>query len=128
MSKASVNCTQNPIPKIMQKGSGLTVLAGLLTKTHSQALSHHCHDAGAFACCVSALGRYHPSLHNLATRDLRLGAHIDAELGADARSTCAQASSAPSLKPSTDSGLQVAGLQASATTPSRLLDSNSERE
>ena len=33
-------------------------------------------DTGTFACCVTTLGRYVPP-----------GAHIDAELSADARST-----------------------------------------
>lgn len=36
---------------------GLEVLTRLVDADGSQALSGHCHDAGTFACCLSALSR-----------------------------------------------------------------------
>jgi len=48
---------------------GLIVSAGLRFVACSQALSHHCRDAEAFACSFSGLGRYHLSLGNLVIDD-----------------------------------------------------------
>ncbi|VDK25536.1 unnamed protein product [Taenia asiatica] len=64
-------------------------------------------------------GPMRPSLDDLETTALRHDLHIDAALGVDTRSTCAGAvwNSRPRQLP--PPGLQVAGLQAHATTPSQ---------
>ncbi|KAM3722415.1 putative pectin lyase [Dirofilaria immitis] len=42
---------------MLTKVVGLEVLTRLADADGSQALSDHCHDAGTFACCLSALSR-----------------------------------------------------------------------
>ncbi|KFD55927.1 hypothetical protein M514_03051, partial [Trichuris suis] len=99
------------------KGTGLAVLTGLNRTTHSQALSHHCNDAGTFACCVSALGQFRPSLTNLVTANSLMVTILTPLLMRTLGLREVARSRTPGLKPSSVPSLRVAGLQASATTP-----------
>nr|CDS26325.2 dnaJ subfamily B [Hymenolepis microstoma] len=64
-------------------------------------------------------GPLRPSLDDLETTALRQDPHIDAELSTDTRSTCTHAGRNSQRRRFQPPGLQVAGLQAHATTPSR---------
>ena len=65
-------------------------------------------------------GPVRPSLDDLAATALRHDRHIDAVLSADARSTCTHAARYSRPRPLPPPGFQATGLQARATTPSRL--------
>ena len=65
-------------------------------------------------------GPVRPSLDDLETTALRHGPHIGAALSMDARSTCTSAGRDSQRRRLPPPGLQAAGLQAHATTPSRL--------
>ncbi|CDW59509.1 hypothetical protein TTRE_0000784401 [Trichuris trichiura] len=99
------------------KRTGLVVLAGLNCTIHSQALSHHCNDAGTFACCVSALGQFRLSLTNLVAVNSLAVTILTPLLMRTLGLREVGRSRPPGLKLSTAPSLRVAGLQASATTP-----------
>ena len=65
-------------------------------------------------------GPVRPSLDDLEATALRHGHHIDAVPSMDARSTCTNAGRSSQRRRLPPPGLQVARLQAHATTPSQL--------
>ncbi|CAA9995040.1 unnamed protein product [Nesidiocoris tenuis] len=101
--------------------SGPIVSIGLYDEPHSRARSRYCRPRGLLAAGFPPWP-VSPLLSEPGDVELPRRHHVDGQLSADTWSTQKHRRTVnPDLKPSSETDLQVAGLQEHATTPSRKL-------